>query len=241
MLFRSRLSCSYHAISNLIGISKHACNTVNKVGYREHHLATSCGYWSWTYNFRILPTSFYRGTRLRWRLFYITFFLIVCVIVWGNHGFVTIYPTASSPRCEVHTGCWSAVGRRSFLSFWVIHVQCSFSFTTCSQVFPPSIFYNVVYRMLKQRERSGSIYHVIVEEGRWRRGIGRRGRWRWRKGSGRMESEHIVQGREKCLMLVVGCWAIAVRGEEVGHFHRVLCMRHAVGGLCSTVDTSNYR
>ena len=32
-------------------------------------------------------------------------------------------------------------------------------------------------------------------------------------------------------------------GEEVGHFHRVpgMFIRHAVGGLCSTVDTSNCR
>ena len=50
--------------------------------------------------------------------------------------------------------------------------------------------------MLKQRERAGIIYHVIGEEGR-------RGRGRWRRGSGKMGSEHIIQGREMCLMLEV--------------------------------------
>jgi len=45
--------------------------------------------------------------------------------------------------------------------------------------------------MLKQRERSGIIYHVIGGEGRWRR------------GSGKMGSEHIIQGREMWLMLEV--------------------------------------
>ena len=36
--------------------------------------------------------------------------------------FATIHPTASSPRSEVHTACWSAVGRRSFLSVRVTHI-----------------------------------------------------------------------------------------------------------------------
>ena len=47
----------------------------------------------------------------------------MCVILGVyKYMFVTIHPTASSPWSEVHTTCWSAVGRRSFLSVWVIHM-----------------------------------------------------------------------------------------------------------------------